>query len=156
MLKWDPNQFFWDVINHRCHNFIAIDTIRRGCEKSKLFQYDWLKSVHIHPTGNTSSLIYIMRVDSPSFKLLATSIRATLCLILIRNETPFFVCVSRSTSVGYRNWYQYWGHCCLINNLGSSPQPEGEALGLWWASEVVNETTMTELRPRAVVSFRGR
>ena len=27
---------------------------------------------------------------------------------------------------GYRNWYQYWGHCCLINDLGSSPQPEGE------------------------------
>ena len=27
----------------------------------------------------------------------------------------------------YRNWYQYWGHCCLINDLGSSPQPKGEA-----------------------------
>ena len=25
----------------------------------------------------------------------------------------------------YRNWYQYWGHCCLINDLGSSPQPSG-------------------------------
>ena len=48
-------------------------------------------------------------------------------------------------SMGYRNWYQYWGHCCLINNLGSSPQPEGEALGLCWASQVVNETSMTEI-----------
>ena len=47
--------------------------------------------------------------------------------------------------VSYRNWYQYWGHCCLINDLGSSPQPEGEARGLWWASQVVNETTMTEI-----------
>ena len=47
--------------------------------------------------------------------------------------------------VCYRNWYQYWGHCCLINDLGSSPQPEGEARGLWWASQVVNETTMTEI-----------
>ena len=27
--------------------------------------------------------------------------------------------------IRYRNWYQYWGHCCLINDLGSSPQPEG-------------------------------
>ena len=45
-------------------------------------------------------------------------------------------------SISYRNWYQYWGHCCLINDLGSSPQPEGEALGLWWASQVVNETCL--------------
>ena len=48
-------------------------------------------------------------------------------------------------SMSDRNWYQYWGHCCLINDLGSSPQPEGEARGLWWASQVVNETTMTEI-----------
>ena len=45
----------------------------------------------------------------------------------------------------YRNWYQYWGHCCLINDLGSSPQTSGFARGLWWASQVVNETTMTEI-----------
>ena len=45
----------------------------------------------------------------------------------------------------YRNWYQYWGHCCLINDLGSPPQPESKARGLWWASQVVNETTMTEI-----------
>ena len=45
----------------------------------------------------------------------------------------------------YRNSYQYWGHCCLINDLGSSPQPEGEDRVLWWASQVVNETTMTEI-----------
>ena len=32
-----------------------------------------------------------------------------------------------------------------FNDLGSSPQPEGEARGLWWASHVVNETTMTEI-----------
>ena len=40
--------------------------------------------------------------------------------------------------MSYRNWYQYWDHCCLINDLRSSPQPEGQARGLWWASQVVN------------------
>ena len=49
------------------------------------------------------------------------------------------------TYIDYRNWYKYWGHCYLINDLGCSPQPEGEAQGLWWASQVVNETTMTEI-----------
>ena len=42
---------------------------------------------------------------------------------------------------GHMIWefiYQHWGHCCLINDLGSSPLPEGEARGLWWASQVVN------------------
>ena len=29
--------------------------------------------------------------------------------------------------------------------MGSSPQPSGFALGLWWASQVVNETTMTSI-----------
>ena len=54
---------------------------------------------------------------------------------------------------GYRNCYQYWGHCCLINDLGSSPQPEGEARGLWWASQVVDETTMTEIEvPISILS----
>ena len=37
--------------------------------------------------------------------------------------------VGKSGDVGYRNWYQYWVHSCLINDLGSSPQPEGEAGG---------------------------
>ena len=40
---------------------------------------------------------------------------------------------------------EYPTFCCLINDLGSSPQPEGEARVLWWASQVVNETTMTEI-----------
>ena len=44
-----------------------------------------------------------------------------------------------------RNWYLNFGHCCLINDLGSSPQPSGFALGLWWASQVVDETTMTSI-----------
>ena len=59
--------------------------------------------------------------------------------------------------MGYRNWYQDWGHCGVTNDpgsspqpsgddLGSSPQPEGEARGLWWASRVVGDTTMTESR----------
>ena len=30
-----------------------------------------------------------------------------------------------SAPMSYMNWYQYWGHCCLINDLGSSPQPKG-------------------------------
>ena len=46
---------------------------------------------------------------------------------------------------GFRDWYQYWGNCCLINDMESLPQPEGEARGLWWASQVVNRTTMTEI-----------
>ena len=51
----------------------------------------------------------------------------------------------RLTSTGYRNWYQDWGHCDVTNDRGSSPQPEGEARGLWWASQVVGDTTMTEI-----------
>ena len=50
-----------------------------------------------------------------------------------------------SNGIGYRNWYQDWGHCGVTNDLGSSPQPEGEARGLWWASQVVGDTTMTEI-----------
>ena len=37
------------------------------------------------------------------------------------------------------------GHYSLINDLVSSPQPEGEARVLWWASHVVNETPMTNI-----------
>ena len=51
----------------------------------------------------------------------------------------------RAMSPYYRNWYQDWGHCGVTNDLGSSPQPEGEARGLWWASQVVGDTTMTEI-----------
>ena len=36
-------------------------------------------------------------------------------------------------------------HSPRVNDLGSSPQPKREARGLWWASQVVNETTMTEI-----------
>ena len=59
-------------------------------------------------------------------------------------STPTFLEL-KSTSVCYRNWYQDWGHCGVTNDLGSSPQPEGEAWGLWWASQVVGDTTMTEI-----------
>ena len=45
----------------------------------------------------------------------------------------------------YMHWYRDWGHCGVINDLGSSPQPEGEARGLWWASQVVGDTTMTSI-----------
>ena len=48
-------------------------------------------------------------------------------------------------SIGYRNWYQDWGHCGVTNDLGSSLQPEGETRGLWWASQVVGDITMTEI-----------
>ena len=47
--------------------------------------------------------------------------------------------------LSYRNWYQDFGHCGVTNDLGSSPQPSGFALGLWWASQVVGDTTMTEI-----------
>ena len=43
------------------------------------------------------------------------------------------------SQVHYRNWYQGWGHCCVTNDMGSSPQPEGGGRS-----------------PRAVVSFPGR
>ena len=62
--------------------------------------------------------------------------------------TPIWSPTSWNVSMetyGYRNWYQDWGHCGVTNDLGSSPQPEGEALGLWWASWVVGDTTMTEI-----------
>ena len=45
----------------------------------------------------------------------------------------------------YRNWNQDWGHCVVTNDLGRSPQPEGEAPGLWWPSQVVGDTTITEI-----------
>ena len=38
--------------------------------------------------------------------------------------------------VSYRNWYQDWGHCGVTNDLGSSPQPEGEALANKTASGI--------------------
>ena len=47
--------------------------------------------------------------------------------------------------MSYRNWYQDWAHCGVTNDLGSSPQPEGDARGLWWASQVVGDNTMTEI-----------
>ena len=43
------------------------------------------------------------------------------------------------------NWYQDWGHCGVTNDLGSSPRPEGQTLGLWWASQIVGDTTMTDI-----------
>ena len=49
------------------------------------------------------------------------------------------------TVVGYRNWNQDWSHCGVTSDLGRSPQPEGEARSLWWASQVVGDTTMTEI-----------
>ena len=67
---------------------------------------------------------------------------------VIDNFQPTKMCIFAQEHVFlifYRNWYQYWGHCYLINDLGSSPQPEGEARELWLASQVVNETTMTKI-----------
>ena len=55
----------------------------------------------------------------------------------------------------YRNWYRDWGHCGVINDLGSPPQPEGEARGLWWASHVVGDTKMTEIEVSiSILSWR--
>ena len=42
----------------------------------------------------------------------------------------------------YKIWYQYWGQCGLISEVKCSPQSEGFVLGLWWASRVVDNTTM--------------
>ena len=57
-----------------------------------------------------------------------------------RFEKQLVICLI-GKQICYRNWYQDWGHCCVTNDLGSSPQPEGEARGR---------------SPRAVVSFPGR
>ena len=40
----------------------------------------------------------------------------------IYNLNAFWMC--------YRNWYQDWEHCGVTNDLGNSPQPEGEALNM--------------------------
>ena len=44
-----------------------------------------------------------------------------------------------------RNWYLDLDQCGVTSDLGSSPQPQGEALGLWWASQVAGDTTMTSI-----------
>ena len=70
-----------------------------------------------------------------------------ICILLfvkIRVISSVYPSICRP-GIWYRNWYQDWGHCGVTNDLGSSPQPEGEARGLWWASQVVGDTTMTEI-----------
>ena len=76
--------------------------------------------------------IYLFRVEEFS-----SDVCFVICICLKKNIF--------SLAIGYRNWYQDWGHCGVTNDLGSSPQPEGEARGLWWASQVVGDTTMTEI-----------
>ena len=44
-----------------------------------------------------------------------------------------------------RNWYLDFGHCGVTNDMGSSPQPSSFALGQWWASQAVGNTTMTSI-----------
>ena len=96
---------------------VSISFIRNTWPKKGLYKVKWLPPIP-HPTSFTPT-----------------------------HPTRVVVWVTWTTSqtCEYRNWYQYWGHCCLINDLWSSPQPEGEARGLSWASQVVNETTMTEI-----------
>ena len=38
--------------------------------------------------------------------------------------------------------YLYWGQFGLINDLGSSPQPEGDVRGLWWASQELDDVSI--------------
>ena len=70
--------------------------------------------------------------------------------IYIYPMTPFeFVFITNLYNLyggmyGYWNIYQDWGHCGVTNDLGSSPQPEGEARR-WWASQVVGDITTTEI-----------
>ena len=75
--------------------------------------------------------------------------------IVAKLDTSIYGCVSyrinsalRSNKgiLGCRIWYHYWGHCSLMNNLRSSPHTEGEARGLCWVAQVVNETTMSEIK----------
>ena len=55
-------------------------------------------------------------------------------------------CNERSTMVSELDMKPYLvRQSCVTNDLGSSPQPSGFALGLWWASQVVGDTTMTSI-----------
>ena len=50
----------------------------------------------------------------------------------------------------YKNWYQYWGHGGLINDLGSSPQHEGEPEWptLWYQSLLYYDETKWMMNKR--------
>ena len=81
---------------------------------------------------------YILRSNNESISYVLRSSLAGISFILVTG-------IKLELGHGYRNWYQDWGHYCVTNDLGSSPQPEGEARGLWWASQVVGDATMTEI-----------
>ena len=47
------------------------------------------------------------------------------------------ICINKPTiislGIGYRNWYQDWGHCCVTNDArGRSPRAVVSFPGRWW------------------------
>ena len=41
----------------------------------------------------------------------------------------WYVWLTMKEDICYRNWYQYWGHCCLINDLGAHHSPRAKPEG---------------------------
>ena len=110
---------------------------------SWVIHHDWpplLKGHHLGLSIMTGHLYWKATIlGYPSW--LATPIERPPSWVIHHDWPPLL----KGHHLGYRNWYQDWGHCCVTNDLGSSPQPEGFALGLWWASQVVGDATMTEM-----------
>ena len=52
--------------------------------------------------------------------------RAHYDVIVMNFKQWFGILLSGCLLVNHRSWYQYWGHCGLISDLESSPQPESE------------------------------
>ena len=77
-------------------------------------------------------------------------------ILNIYNDSICLFMINLVSSRYNRNWYLNFGHCGLINDLGSSPQPWGFALGLWWSSQVVNETTMTSILVSIPIIIAGQ
>ena len=124
-----PGKFEWNFRYLIFKIILVIDGWGISCE----FALRWMS---LNLTADKPTLLQVM-----AWCCQATSHYLSQCWP--RSLSPYGI--TRPQWVNYRNWYQYWGHCCLINDLGSSPQPEGEARALWWASQVVNETTMTAI-----------
>ena len=137
------------TICRRIYFYFGLDISSVGSGFVWLFfsgSYHWhamCVCVYRHRVLRVSYMIQVTNANKHLYIKYQGSIMATGALVQNDQARQSTVCLR--FVIDYRNWYQYWGHCCLINDLGSSPQPEGEARGLWWASQVVNETTMTEI-----------
>ena len=81
---------------------------------------------------------------------MAVKIIRRLAVVLQRRLPTYIVIIGIDTSISVivvspTTWEAPHSPRTKPEDLGSSPQPEGEARGLWWASQVVGDTTMTEI-----------